>query len=372
MKSWITAPAIALAAAAVAFFIAGKETRYNATYTVRLHPRGGENPASTPAIEIIREKLIASGYKWDITAVEPSLLTVKVEKMKDSTWFVNDVINTGTFEICEMEINAALLLYSSWNIIDSATCELFPQTCGVPSIQSSEGQYSDSVLATMGMMRARFIPVFSKPAKYGPHFLDVNVKDTAAVGKIFRHDKVRSLLPGNVTYCFGKADKEAEGTFQLFLIKRRPAYLITSKHIKSGEVKKSRGNNVVRIRFTPEGTQLFTRLTQDNVGKPLPILYNGLLLTSPTVASAITSSEMDIHSPVATKAELEKIVHAFQAPDWPATPRLESAELKPVMERNIGSSLLVSLAVFAGVFAVAYLLFKFLKSTRPVPVSAEK
>ncbi len=48
---------------------------------------------------------------------------------------------------------------------------------------------------------------------------------------------------------------------------------------------------VVRLLFDSEGTELFSQLTQDNIGKPLAILLDGDIIQAPTVQTAITNGE---------------------------------------------------------------------------------
>jgi preprotein translocase subunit SecD len=48
---------------------------------------------------------------------------------------------------------------------------------------------------------------------------------------------------------------------------------------------------VVRLQFDGEGTELFAKLTQENLGKPIGIFLDDQLLSAPTVQNAITNGE---------------------------------------------------------------------------------
>ena len=54
------------------------------------------------------------------------------------------------------------------------------------------------------------------------------------------------------------------------------------------------GKPIVSIEFTDEGAKKFEILTENNVGKPLPILLDGLLLTAPIVNQKITGNTAQI------------------------------------------------------------------------------
>ena len=51
---------------------------------------------------------------------------------------------------------------------------------------------------------------------------------------------------------------------------------------------------VVSLSFTEEGTKKFAEATQKNVGKPIAIVYDGELVSSPTVKQAITDGQCQI------------------------------------------------------------------------------
>ncbi len=56
------------------------------------------------------------------------------------------------------------------------------------------------------------------------------------------------------------------------------------------------GNNayVVELTFTPEGAQIFAEATAANVGKQMPIVYDGKIISAPVVNTAITGGEAEI------------------------------------------------------------------------------
>jgi protein-export membrane protein SecD len=51
---------------------------------------------------------------------------------------------------------------------------------------------------------------------------------------------------------------------------------------------------LVGLEFTPEGSDLFAKITKDNVGKPLAVILDGKVLSAPTIQGEITGGKAQI------------------------------------------------------------------------------
>ena len=91
------------------------------------------------------------------------------------------------------------------------------------------------------------------------------------------------------------------------------------------------GKPVVAIKFTDEGGKKFTALTQKNVGKPLPILLDGQLVSAPTVQEVITGGSAVISGDF-TLEEAKNLAIQLNAGALPVPVKL-------VEERTVGASL---------------------------------
>lgn len=68
--------------------------------------------------------------------------------------------------------------------------------------------------------------------------------------------------------------------------------VLTGKDLKNAQAQKDQnGRNLVAIEFTDEGSKMFADLTAKNIGKPIAILLDKQVLTSPTVEEAITGGK---------------------------------------------------------------------------------
>ena len=68
------------------------------------------------------------------------------------------------------------------------------------------------------------------------------------------------------------------------------------KEAKAGTITNDTGNkeNIVQLTLTEEGAEKFAEVTSANIGKTLPIVYDGEVISYPTVQSAITGGTAQI------------------------------------------------------------------------------
>ena len=112
----------------------------------------------------------------------------------------------------------------------------------------------------------------------------------------------------------------------------------------SGTVK----DYVVQLQFTEEGTQKFATATTANVGKPIYIIYDGKVVSAPTVQNAITDGN----------AVINKISDYDEAENLAATIKIGALplELKQIQYNIVGAKLgqkAVSTSLIAGAIGFA-------------------
>lgn len=68
---------------------------------------------------------------------------------------------------------------------------------------------------------------------------------------------------------------------------------LTGRDLKKSTVQfdSSTGEPVVAIEFTPEGSEKFTQITKENIGKPLGIFLDDQVITLPTIQTEITGGQ---------------------------------------------------------------------------------
>jgi SecD/SecF fusion protein len=92
---------------------------------------------------------------------------------------------------------------------------------------------------------------------------------------------------------------------QPHLVERQAA--MTGREIADAEASfdRLRGQPVVTIRFDSEGTRKFGQLTQANVGRGLAIVFDGEILTAPTIMEPILGGTAQIHGRLTVERALE-------------------------------------------------------------------
>lgn len=122
----------------------------------------------------------------------------------------------------------------------------------------------------------------------------------------------------------------------------------------SGTVKE----NVVQLAFTDEGTEKFAEATTANVGKPIYIVYDGEVISYPTVQTAITGGSAVING-MSDSEEAEKLAETIRIGALPVTlTELSSNEVGATLGKDALSTTLkagaIGLIIVAIIMIVLY------------------
>lgn len=128
---------------------------------------------------------------------------------------------------------------------------------------------------------------------------------------------------------------------------------LTGKDIKKSQVvfDQQTGKPQVSLSFNKEGTDLFAQITERNIGKPLAIVIDNMLISAPTVQQAITEGNAVITGNFSVD-EAQKLAIAINSGALPLP-------IKLVQQKNIGPTLgaiEVKKSVIAGFFGLAMVL----------------
>ncbi len=91
------------------------------------------------------------------------------------------------------------------------------------------------------------------------------------------------------------------------------------------------GAPIVALQFDDEGKQLFSQLTQKNIGKRIAIFLDGEIISAPTVQSAIDSGEAIITN-IGTVNEAKELVTRLNSGALPVP-------IKLISQQNVGATL---------------------------------
>ena len=124
---------------------------------------------------------------------------------------------------------------------------------------------------------------------------------------------------------------------------------LNGKHVKKATVSfdSQTGKPQVALQFTQEGADLFAKITERNIGKPVGIFIDSMMISAPTVQQAITDGNAVINGNF-TVDEAKKLATSINSGALPLS-------IKLVEQRNIGPSLgkiEVQKSVYAGVIGL--------------------
>ena len=109
---------------------------------------------------------------------------------------------------------------------------------------------------------------------------------------VYNAEEILSQLgnPGTISFCEGTQngdEKEVlDGYYQIL-----DGNSITDARATTQKDEYGNSEYVVSLMFNSEGTKLFADATQRNVGSPIHIIYDGKVISSPTVNTAITNGQ---------------------------------------------------------------------------------
>lgn len=140
------------------------------------------------------------------------------------------------------------------------------------------------------------------------------------------------------------------------------------KEAKAGTITNNTGNkeNIVQLTLTEEGAEKFAEVTSANIGKTLPIVYDGEVISYPTVQSAITGGTAQI-----TKIESYEAAETLASQIRIGSLSLKLEELRSeVVGAQLGEEAISTSLKAAAIGLVLVMIFMMIQYLIPGVVSA--
>jgi len=198
----------------------------------------------------------------------------------------------------------------------------------------------------------------------GPVVGYASVRDTAKVNAYLNNERVRSLIPRDLKllWTIKPINDEATQVHQLVAIK------VTSRDGNAplsgdgiADANKDFGqfgaSPEVSMLMTPEGSNIWKKLTGDNVGKSIAIVLDDYVYSFPTVQGEIAGGRSSITGNFTIK-EAEDLATVLKAGKLPAPARIvEEAVVGPTLGQesiNAGAASFIAAIILVMVFMVVY------------------
>ncbi|MBN8673990.1 MAG: hypothetical protein J0L56_07640 [Chitinophagales bacterium] len=364
------------------FFAPKKETLYSATYRIRVTEDTSRksqvtgNPVAA-TVQLIANRLTAAMYKHSISAVANTeeggtLFDVRISNLDDSSRIKEWLTSRGLLQFREMytpqEILPAINLADSILQAENAGSEEINTADTVAAISPEVKALLDSMNFSeqQELQRSKgissLLQVSYSPAELGV----VKIKDTARLGELFRRKELIYSLPSDAQYCFGKTfrgpSESGEQQLGFYFIRTRghEKAVIENEDIASATGSFKNGKPVVTMEFTEAGTYAWGNLTENNIGKPIAMLFDNFLLTAPAPQQRLGSTSMITGD--FTVNETQELALLISGAALPADVTILSAEIRKEQAPQ-SKKLLVSLLAFVIGAAATFFILNSLKST---------
>jgi hypothetical protein len=104
-------------------------------------------------------------------------------------------------------------------------------------------------------------------------------------------EKIRKFLAEEASSEYER--KDSKDTDELLILKKEPL-MVLDTYLRDARLDLGSEVPLVRIALNEEGTEAFSKLTQDNIGNQIAIVFNGEVISAPFVREAIPSGELQI------------------------------------------------------------------------------
>jgi SecD/SecF fusion protein len=305
----------------------------------------------------IHIKDLANGEKLDVT-IQEVFDTVRAQKM---------ITRVGRLEIHEVYTlqDMASLMMPGWNTIAHDSVEIAPvETTGVDTakaIKFSELQAQPAKPAELSHTLGSIFTASHEPD--GALIGWIAEKDTAVFEEMFRRELL-AAFPADAKFHFGPAAGMQGRGLGVYTIRtyRKGSITIDNSDIKTAmQDFEPSSNPTVAFSFTSIGSRKWGMLTGKNIGRPLAILVDDVVVSAPRVESAITGGKAIISGSFFVSEALA-LADQLNSGAMPASFHIIKQEISPESRGINFKALLVVLVAFAIGTSASYLIFKLLKS----------
>ena len=222
-----------------------------------------------------------------------------------------------------------------------------------------EGNFDHSQNPLFAVLNPRFAGGASIGAAYKA--------DMAAVNEYLAQPAVRELFPADIMFKWGvKGDDKIDGRFYLYAIKVSTpdgkAPLDGSVVTEATEQYAQRGATAeVSMTMNAEGTQEWSRMTGENIGKCIAIVLDGYVYSAPVVNQEITGGQSEISGHF-TITEARDLANVLESGKLPAPARItQDTVVGPSLgQESINSGMLSFILAF--VLVLLYMIFFYNKA----------
>lgn len=380
MTTWLKSILTGILAAAICFamlLLTGKNNSniYDAVYRLQFTSEN-KDFSVRDLKQRLEHRLDRKGLLFEIKNYDSNTLQVSLRNIQDTTEASRDITFTGRLQFRE----AYMLTDSGMsNFLVAANNLLLDK---VPAKQTSLPKKKDSMSKAVSDLldsMDQSPPVDESPSgltdyiRFGTtSFIGaVKEKDTALVRNIFADPALRSDIPTDLVLVYGPDDskmnkKSKEQLFLLYAVKNGNApgkAIIENEDLEDAIADFNQdGHPVVTITFTNAGKNKWAYLTQQNIRRPIAIIFNDMVITAPLVESVMNTKQITLDGNF-TVTETKNMAALFRSSAIPGKLSIIHSVIKKQSDHRKRRNLLFAGIAFLLFTGLGYFILKSLKAS---------
>ncbi|HEV7780664.1 MAG TPA: hypothetical protein VGO58_05335 [Chitinophagaceae bacterium] len=386
-KSLLTGVIIAITIYFILNRSGSRSATYAIEYTIETAPtnKSGKTFPVSKVISMLEKRMKTAGWKYKITQAGNDLIRVALFKMKDTLYPRSIFANGAKLQFREIYLASELApMLTAFVELSRESEPLPPAKTIAPVKRDSMSKTASDLLDSM----ERFVeqPVesagdlveFSIPYADGSGKLmyfaeigSVKENDTAVVRKLFEDERIKRSGPPNARLFYGPPKKMGRVEKKNEMI---PLYFINTRNdpdkapLESEDVIDARqdftreGAVSINMQFSDYGARKWAIMTRSNIGRPIAIIFNGLVISAPNVLDEIADGNSSITGNYSV-TESEDMVRLLKTGSLPFSLSILSAHIVPEKPSGTSKKLLPAMFGFLIASGLTFFVFKTLKPT---------
>jgi preprotein translocase subunit SecD len=333
--------------------------QYKVHYLIEAIPDTQQNKKEAKEITgdiplIVKQRIRNLGYIPKIKVPDNNRLDITVAHVRDTLLLSQTIMQSNRIEF--REVYTLDDIPGFFEAADKATHKL-------PLPGNGEEKSIYTFLSPMIAIERAGVSKF--PSAIGA----VNKKDTAILSRILREPVLLQALPADLQFRYGILTDEGKlrntpDDVRLYAIKTKDENeMIRNDDIENAalDYREYTGQPAIFIRLNKNGRQKWEHITNENVGKYIAIILDGIVVTAPVVNNPIHSSDIRLNTRF-TLDQAQKFSEQLTTGLLSVNLKIVKSEIASENSENGWTRILISFIAFAITAGLTMLVFNSLKN----------
>jgi SecD/SecF fusion protein len=204
-------------------------------------------------------------------------------------------------------------------------------TPGKPKVDSLELMRKEAPIRTLFAFVPQPEQEKNGQVRYPAAIAYVQKTDTGLLNQYLSMDLVKSKMPANLVFMYGKPENSQEGNenilafYAIKTLENGQARLEGDKIEKASQQYDERSRPSISMEMNGEGARIWSQMTKANIGKPIAIVLDNVVYSAPNVQGEIPNGSSQISGSF-TVQEAQDMADILQSGKLPAPARIVQAQ----------------------------------------------